>query len=450
MSANQPGQAPGRPVGVVGTGYVGLVTAAALTHLGHRVICADINEDKIRSLKAGRMTFFEPGLAELIAEHRDLITFTTEPAEVFDSARIVFVTVDTPPLASGDADLSRVESVIDAIPLGIGPITLVMKSTVPVGTGARVQRTLDQRGHSRIRYVANPEFLREGSAVEDVTHPDRVVVGADDPADAAVVAALWAPLGGESLISDLASAEMIKLASNAFLATKISFVNEIANVCERVGADVDVVARGMGLDHRIGSAFLQAGIGYGGSCFPKDVSALKQLAGNSGYHFQLLSAVIEVNELQKRRVVSMLRGELGDLRGRRVALLGLAFKPGTDDLREATSIILANRLVAEGATLVVHDPVVGPAALGLLPEGVTLAKDVAEAITGADAAVIVTEWPQYHTLLAPGTSHLMARPLLIDGRNMLTREEAESAGYEWLGVGKPAPRPAVPELGMTG
>ena len=315
------------------------------------------------------------------------------------------MTVDTPPLPSGEADLSRVESVIDAIPPGVGPLTLVMKSTVPVGTGARVQRTLARRGLSRVRYVANPEFLREGSALQDVTHPDRVVVGCDDPADAAVVAALWAPFGGESVTCDLASAEMIKLASNAFLATKISFVNEIANVCERVGADVEVVARGMGHDHRIGSAFLRAGIGYGGSCFPKDVSALMQLAGNSGYHFQLLSAVIEVNELQKRRVVTTLRERLGDLRGRRIALLGLAFKPGTDDMREATSVVLADRLVAEGANLVGPRPGSRPDSAWACCRRAWCGHGMpAEAIIGADAAVIVTEWPEYRTLLAPGTS----------------------------------------------
>lgn len=450
MNINEPRQGPGGTIGVVGTGYVGLVTAVALAHLGHQVICADINEAKVRALRAGQVPFFEPGLEQMLAEHRDSITFTTAPAEVFHAARIIFVTVDTPPLLSGDADLSRVESVIDAIPRGVGSLTLVMKSTVPVGTGARVQRTLDQRGLARVRYVANPEFLREGSAVDDVTHPDRVVVGADDPADAGVVAALWAPLGGVSMLCDLASAEMIKLASNAFLATKISFANEIANVCDRVGADVEVVARGMGYDRRIGSAFLKAGIGYGGSCFPKDVSALKQLAGNSGYHFQLLSAVIEVNELQKRRVVTILRERLGDIRGRRIAMLGLAFKPGTDDLREATSVVLANRLVAEGASLVVHDPVVPQSALRILPRGVAWAETVAEALSGVDAAVIVTEWPEYLTLLTPGTSDLMARPLLIDGRNLLTREQAQDAGYEWLGVGKPEPRPVDSALRLTG
>jgi UDPglucose 6-dehydrogenase len=450
MSSNKPRQGPDATIGVVGAGYVGLVTAAALALLGHRVVCADINMARVYALRAGQVPFFEPGLAELLAEHRDRITFTTAPAGVFDSARIVFVTVDTPPLPCGNADLSRVESVIDAIPFGVGPLTLVMKSTVPVGTGARVQHTLNQRGLSRVRYVANPEFLREGSALLDVTQPDRVVVGCDDPADSAVVAALWAPFGGVSMMCDVASAEMIKLASNAFLATKISFVNEIANVCERVGADVEVVARGMGHDHRIGSDFLKAGIGYGGSCFPKDVSALMQLAGNSGYHFQLLAAVIEVNELQKRRVVTTLRERLGHLRDRRIALLGLAFKPGTDDMREATSVVLADCLVTEGARLAVHDPVVPPTALGLLPAGVARARSAVEAISGADAAVIVTEWPEYRTLLAPGTSDVMARPLLVDGRNMLTRKEAEDAGYEWLGVGKPAPQPGDLALDRTG
>ena len=450
MSSMKARQGPDATIGVVGAGYVGLITAAALALLGHRVICADINDDRVRALRAGQVPFFEPGLAGLLAEHRDRITFTTAPATVFDKAGIVFVTVDTPPLPSGEADLSRVESVVDAIPPGVGPLTLVMKSTVPVGTGATVRRVLDQRGLFRVRYVANPEFLREGSAVQDVTHPDRVIVGCDDPADAAVVAALWAPFGGESMTCDVASAEMIKLASNAFLATKISFVNEIANVCERVGADVEVVARGMGHDHRIGASFLRAGIGYGGSCFPKDVLALMQLAGNSGYRFRLLAAVIEVNELQKRRVVATLREQLGDLRGRRIALLGLAFKPGTDDMREATSVVLAEALAAGGATLVVHDPAVPPSALGLLPAGTVWARGTTEAISGADAAVIVTEWPQYRALLAPGTSAAMARPLLVDGRNLLTRAEAEDAGYQWLGIGQPAARSGEPALVRAG
>ncbi|MCB0994031.1 MAG: UDP-glucose/GDP-mannose dehydrogenase family protein [Acidimicrobiales bacterium] len=430
------------PVGLVGTGYVGLVTALALAELGHDVVCLDIDAAKVARLNAGDVPFVEPGVAELLAANRARLTFTTDPSQVFASSRTVFVTVDTPPTPSGDADLSRVEAVIDAIPAGIEDLLLVMKSTVPVNTGTRIQRILHQRGRSGVRYVSNPEFLREGSAIHDVFHPDRVVVGADDPSDAAAVAAIWAPLGGQTLTCDLASAEMVKLASNAFLATKISFINEIANVCDAVGADVATVATGMGMDGRIGSAFLAAGIGYGGSCFPKDVTALKQLAGNSGYHFQLLSSVIEVNELQKRRVVTSLAARLGTLHGARVALLGLSFKPGTDDLREASSLVLAQRLVAEGAHLVVHDPVVGAAADTLLPAGTERAASLAEALVGADAAIVVTEWPEYIGLLEPGMADRMQRPLLVDGRNLLDPAAAAAAGYEWVGIGRPTLAPA--------
>ncbi len=298
-------------IGVIGLGYVGLVTAATLASLGHDVVCVDIDADKIRRLRAGDVPVVELGLPELLRQHRDRLTWSEDAADVFGRARIVFVTVDTPGLPSGDADLSRIESVIDQIPPDVPPFILAMKSTVPVGTGARVRRELRARGLDQVAYVSNPEFLREGTALRDVMQPDRVVVGADDEVDAHEVARVWSPLGGQLRCCDLASAEMIKLAANAYLATKISFVNEIANVCENVGADVAVVAEGMGLDRRIGADFLEAGLGYGGSCFPKDVAALKQLAGNSGYHFQLLSAVIEVNELQKRRVVAVTGGPAG-------------------------------------------------------------------------------------------------------------------------------------------
>ena len=282
--------------------------------------------------------------------------------ELLGNARLLFCCVDTPPTYSGDADLSRVRSVVDQLS-GDSEHALVMKSTVPSGTGGRSAATC------HLPYVSCPEFLKEGSAVQDFLHPDRVVIGAD-PGDewaADAVAALYEPLGGELVRTDVASAEMIKLASNAFLATKISFINEIANVCEEVGADVTEVARGMGLDERIGNKFLQAGIGYGGSCFPKDVSALKQLAGNSGYHFQLLNSVIEVNELQKRRVIGKLTKHLGSLVGKRIALLGLAFKPNTDDMREASSLVLSARLQGEGADVVAYDPVAHAGAEGLLP-----------------------------------------------------------------------------------
>lgn len=429
-----------RRIGVVGSGYVGTVTAVALAELGHMVVCLDIDAGKIERLRRGEAPFTEPGLPAILARHRSRLHFTTDPKDVFGvpgrpGASIVFVTVDTPPLASGDADLSRVDAVVAGIPEGAA-VTLVMKSTVPVNTGARVQRGLRARGLHGVRYAANPEFLREGSALHDVFAPDRVVVGADDPRVAAEVAAIWEPLGGETLLCDLASAEMIKLASNAFLATKISFVNEIANVCDAVGADVETVALGMGLDRRIGAAFLRPGIGYGGSCFPKDVAALKQLAGNSGYHFQLLSAVIEVNELQKRRVVTTLVARLGPLAGTRIALLGIAFKPNTDDTREAACVVLAERLVAEGVTVVVHDPVVRSIE-GCLPAGVVLADSLADAVTGVDAAVVVTEWPEYEALVTPQLVARMARPLVVDGRNLLDPVAARRAGLEWVGIGRP-------------
>lgn len=428
-----------RPIGVVGTGYVGLITAVALAELGHQVRCLDIDAAKVDRLRRGEAPFFEPGLTDHLARVAHRMEFTTDARRVLGGCGVAFVSVDTPPLPSGDADLSRVHAVIDAIPADASDLVLVMKSTVPVNTGVRISRELAARGLHGVRYVANPEFLREGCALQDVFHPDRVVVGSDDIAAAQQIAELWKPLGGTLVRCDLASAEMIKLASNAFLATKISFINEIANVCDIVGADVVTVANGMGLDRRIGSAFLAAGIGYGGSCFPKDVTALKQLAGNAGYHFQLLAGVIEVNELQKRRVVTMLGQRLGSLHGRRIALLGLSFKPGTDDMREASSLVLAQRLAAEGAQLVVHDPAVPEGVLERLPTGTVRVTALHDALAGADAAVIVTEWPEYAALLAGDLAAAMNRPLLVDGRNMLDPAAATAAGYEWVGIGRTLP-----------
>src|ERR687886_1867513 len=331
------------PIGVIGTGYVGLVTAAGFAELGSDVWCIDIDEAKIEGLEQGRIPIWEPGLEELVERHRGRLHFSTDLADALDNARLLFVAVGTPPTYSGDADLSAVNAVVEAMPAS-DRHALVMKSTVPVGTGETIKRVFaeQEKGFS---YVSCPEFLKEGSAVKDFLHPDRVVIGDDADWAGDAVAELYAPLDAPVIRTDINSAEMVKLASNAFLATKISFINEIANVCEETGADVVEVARGMGLDDRIGPKFLQAGIGFGGSCLPKDVSALKQLAGNSGYHFQLLSSVIEVNELQKRRVIGKLERHLGKLRGKTVALLGVAFKAGTDDTREAPSIVLAARLL---------------------------------------------------------------------------------------------------------
>ncbi len=423
-------------VGVIGVGYVGLVTAACLAELGHHVVCRDIAPERVAMLQRGEVPIHEPGVPELLQRNAERLTFTLDMEDVFRDARIAIICVDTPPTASGDADLSRVEAVIAALPASAEGAVLVMKSTVPVGTGNRVRSELDARGREDVGYVSNPEFLREGSAVADFRQPDRVVVGGDRPEDVERVARLYQDLNAPILTTDIASAEMIKLASNAFLATKISFVNEIANVCERVGADVEEVARGMGMDSRIGQSFLRPGIGYGGSCFPKDVTALKQLAGNTGYSFQLLASVIEVNELQKRRVIGKLQDRLGSLRGRRVALLGLAFKPHTDDMREASSIVLASRLIAEGASVVAFDPVAAERARGVLPAAVEIAGSMLAAVTGADAVVIVTEWPEFRAVLSAEVHAAMRRPLIVDGRNLLDPNEAVAAGFTYVPIGR--------------
>jgi UDPglucose 6-dehydrogenase len=420
------------PVGVIGVGWVGLVTAACFAELGHPVIARDILQDKVDSLSRGEVTIHEPELGELVRRNAERLTFTTDMSELLDAARLLFVCVDTPPTYSGDADLSRVRAVVEELPEGSEHV-LIMKSTVPAGTGEAIRRDLPG-----LSYVSCPEFLKEGTAVADFMHPDRVVIGADpgDEDAAAAVAGLYEPLG-EVLHTDVSSAEMIKLASNAFLATKISFINEIANVCEEVGADVGEVARGMGLDERIGSSFLRAGIGYGGSCFPKDVTALKMLAGNTGYHFQLLNAVIEVNELQKRRVVGKLEKHLGSLLGKRVALLGLAFKPDTDDMREASSLVLAARLQGEGAEVVAYDPVASERA-GQLLASVTLTGSALEALDGADAAVLVTEWREFAELDWAEVARRMARPLIVDGRNFLDPAALRAAGFDYEGIGRSA------------
>jgi UDPglucose 6-dehydrogenase len=419
------------PIGVIGVGWVGLVTAACFAELGHPVIARDILAEKVESLSRGEITIHEPGLEDLLRRNAERIAFTTDMGELLGGARLLFVCVDTPPTYSGDADLSRVRSVVEGMPEDSDHV-LIMKSTVPAGTGASIRR--DRPG---LAYVSCPEFLKEGTAVADFMHPDRVVIGADpgDEAAADAVEALYKPLGGEILNTDVASAEMIKLASNAFLATKISFINEIANVCEEVGADVGQVAQGMGLDGRIGPKFLKAGIGWGGSCFGKDTIALKKLAGNSGYHFQLLSAVIDVNELQKRRVVQKLKAHLDSLAGQRIALLGLAFKPDTDDMRDAASLVLAARLQGEGAEVVAYDPVAAERAAELLPS-VEMASTAMEALEGADAAVLVTEWPEFAELDWDAAAERMARSLIVDGRNFLDPKALTEAGFEYEGIGR--------------
>src|SRR5687768_13382319 len=404
------------PIGVIGTGYVGLVTAAGFAALGPDVYCVDIDEEKIRGLEAGRIPIWEPGLEALVERHRDRLHFSTDLADALEHARLLFVAVGTPPTYSGDADLSAVHAVVDAMPAS-DRHALVMKSTVPVGTGETIQRAFAEQGKG-FRYVSCPEFLKEGSAIKDFLEPDRVVIGDEGDWAGDAVAELYAPLDAVVVRTDIRSAEMVKLASNAFLATKISFINEIANVCEETGADVVEVARGMGLDDRIGPKFLQAGIGFGGSCFPKDVAALKQLAGNSGYHFQLLNSVIEVNELQKRRVIAKLQKHLGSLVGKEIGLLGLAFKPNTDDMREASSLVLSARLSAAGARVRAYDPVAEEEARKLI-RGVEFKPTAAEAVDGADAVVLVTEWPEFGELDFGEVASTMRGRLVVDGRNFL-------------------------------
>ena len=422
------------PIAVIGTGYVGLVTAAGFAELGSEVWCVDIDAAKVARLQAKEVPIYEPDLEQLLARNTERLHFSTELWQALEHARLLFVAVGTPATYSGDADLSAVMAVLDAIPAS-GRHALVMKSTVPCGTGASVKRILSQQGKGELGYVSCPEFLKEGSAVHDFLHPDRVIVGDDGGWAGDAVVELYAPLRAPVVRTDIVSAEMVKLASNAFLSTKISFINEIANVCEETGADVVEVARGMGLDERIGPKFLQAGIGYGGSCFPKDVDALKQLAGNSGYHFQLLTAVIEVNELQKRRVIGKLHKHLGGLVGKRVALLGLAFKPNTDDMREASSLVLSARLNADGAAVAAYDPVAEDQARRLV-SGIDFAASPLEAASGADAVVLVTEWPEFLKLDWRLVAERMRGKVVIDGRNALDPDAIRAAGLAYEGVGR--------------
>jgi UDPglucose 6-dehydrogenase len=426
------------PLGVIGAGWVGLVTAACFAELGHEVWVRDVIQEKIDTLSRGEVPIYEPGLSDLILRNSERLHWTLDMDDVVSNAELLFCCVDTPPTYSGDADLSRVDQVVQEIG-DLESHALIMKSTVPVGTGRAIKRKLQSMG-----YTSNPEFLKEGSAIADFQRPDRVVVGAgpEDQRFGDRLEALYAPLDAPMVRTDVASSEMIKLASNAFLATKISFINEIANVSEELGADVEEVARGMGLDSRIGPQFLRAGSGFGGSCFPKDVSALKQLAGNTGYHFQLLTAVIEVNELQKRRIVGKLQKHLGSLVGKEIALLGLAFKPNTDDMREAPSRVIAYRLLSEGAEVRAWDPVAHPDDL----HGIELADTMLDAVRNADAAVIVTEWPQLATLAHAEVREAMARPLIVDGRNLLDPVATRAAGFSYEGIGRPRhASPAEPE-----
>lgn len=424
---------------VVGTGYVGLTTGAAFADMGNRVVCVDVDQAKIASLNQGALPIHEPGLREVVTRSMaaDRLAFTTSYAEGLRRAEFVFIAVGTPDDGSGGADLTQVRTAAHDIAVHMHrPITVVNKSTVPIGTGDLVTRIIDEhrRGATRFTVVSNPEFLREGSALRDCMSPDRVVLGGPRKA-AERVAHLYRPLGCPIIITDLRTAEMIKYASNAFLATRISFINEIAAVCERVGADVTEVARGMGLDQRIGPRFLDAGLGFGGSCFPKDVRALMRMATDAGQHPQLLRAVMEINQDRRRWAVDQVVSHLGTLEGAHIAVLGVAFKPDTDDVREAPALGIIHLLRAGGAHVTAYDPAAAGSARRAMPD-LYLRADPYAAAEGADAVILVTEWAEFRFLDLDRLLRGMRGRLFVDGRNVYDPDEMRRCGFTYVGVSR--------------
>ena len=446
-------------IAVVGAGYVGLTTAAALAWIGHDVGVVEVDEQKLERLITGKAPFFEAHLESVLGACKGRLTFTATHAAAVAGAEVIFIAVGTPPATNGGPDLTHLwtaaDEVLDGLGPGASPVVLVIKSTVPVGTGDTLADRLRVKPQPRPVLVAsNPEFLRQGRALRDSLFPDRIVAGGPMAA-VDILRRLYEPIlkqsfepppelerpGGRNdvplIAADRRSAELAKYAANAYLAMRISFINEIANVCDRVDADIDAVASIIGTDPRIGSHFLHAGIGYGGSCFPKDTRALHHIATTNGYDFDLLSAVIRVNRSQRLRVLDKLEAALGDLRGKRVSLMGLAFKPGTDDMREAPSVLLARALVDRGADVRAHDPKALNVAREVLPEAVVLHTDVREALSGADAAVLLTEWPEYLALAPDAYLSIMRRPLVVDGRNALP--ESVRKHVEYYGIGRRSP-----------
>ena len=424
-------------LGVVGTGYVGLVTGVTLAEIGHNVICIDIDKEKIKKMKRGISPIYEPGIEELMGKNigNGRLKFTSNYEEGFDGADVIYIAVGTPENEDGSANLKYVENVATTIALTAKKDTIVVtKSTVPVGTNDRLQQIINRNKlyHIKIEVVSNPEFLKEGSAIYDAFHGDRIVIGTNSEKAAKIMEEVNRPFGITVYKTDIRSAEMIKYASNAFLATKISFINEIANICERVEADVEQVAVGMGLDKRIGPEFLKAGIGYGGSCFPKDTKALIQIAGNVEYEFELLKGVVNVNKKQQRIVLDKLYERIGNVAGKKIAVLGLAFKPNTDDMREAPSIFIINELVRTGAIVYAYDPIAVENARKMLNNGVLYTEDIVKAIENAHAALILTDWDEIKSVdLTIFKS--MEQPLIIDGRNCFELNHAHQIEYHSIG-----------------
>ncbi|MCA9386227.1 UDP-glucose/GDP-mannose dehydrogenase family protein [Candidatus Dojkabacteria bacterium] len=426
-------------VTVVGTGYVGLVTGACLASLGHSVVCVDIDESKIERLKRGEIPFYEPDLAEIVKDsiESERLSFTLSLREVMKDSEVVFIAVGTPPQPNGASDLQYVYAVAEEIGNTISKYTVIInKSTVPVGTVAEVARIISKSYNGDFDVVSNPEFLREGSAVKDFMEPDRIVVGTDSMKAQKIVKQLYSSIDTNFLMVDSATAEMTKYASNAFLATKISFINEIANVCEEVGADVTKVAEGMGMDPRIGKSFLNAGIGYGGSCFPKDVRALRFIAKDNNYDFKLLRSVIEVNNDQKWRFYSKIKETLTSLKGKKLAVWGLTFKPNTDDMREAVSVEVIKKLEQEGAVVSAYDPEGMEFARNLLSKSVTLTKDKYSCLENADALIIFTEWNEFKDVDWTKVLESMKSNYVFDGRNMYDPSDIKSNGINYFSIGR--------------
>ena len=438
-------------ISVIGTGYVGLVTGACFSEFGVNVTCMDTDAKRIGKLEKGEVPFYEPGLTELVAKgiKEGRLSFTTDVAKAVEKALVIFIAVGTPPRPDGSADMSYVEAVGQGIALNMsGYKVIVTKSTVPVGTGETLRKviTTNQSGKFRFDIVSNPEFLREGSAIEDFMRPNRVVIGAESEQAVAIMKDLYRPLyliETPFVVTDVLTAEMIKYASNAFLATKISFINEMATLCEKVGADVQVVAKGMGLDKRIGSKFLHAGPGFGGSCFPKDLAALIQTGERLGYSMQIAMAASKVNDEQQQRMVKKIRETLGDLRGKTFALLGLSFKPNTSDLREAPALAIARALLNQGAVIRAYDPVALEEACQTMT-GLTPCRDAYHAAEGSDALILMTEWNQFRNLDFERLKILMRQPVLFDLRNVYEPTKVENFGFLHVSVGRPSKGSAAP------
>lgn len=428
-------------IAVIGTGYVGLVTGVSLAEIGHHVRCVDVDIRKIEQLRAGKVTIWEPGLEELMVKNmaKGRLYFTTDYKVALEQAQVIYIAVGTPENEDGSANTQFVEQAAKQIATTIrDDVVVVLKSTVPVGTNDRIYQVLQEnlKHNVRVDVVANPEFLREGSAIEDAFRGDRIVVGANNLKTFEMLEEVNKPFGIPIFKTDIRSAEMIKYASNAFLATKISFINEIANICERVGANVDLVAQGMGMDKRIGLPFLKAGIGYGGSCFPKDTKALIQLAGNVSYDFKLLEGVVKVNQERQTLLVDRLLERFYSIEGKQISVLGLSFKPNTDDMREAASIVITETLIQLGAHVICYDPVAMGNAKEILNAEITFASSMIEAVVNSDAALILTEWDEFKEVDVQVFKH-MKSPIVFDGRNCYSPEVMAEEQIEYYSIGRP-------------